>query len=122
MLVPVFSIAKSENKNQVQYVVRLDAHCAPVGPAPVFAYWRMLEKGRDPFALHYGFDGRQSIAERVAVRGPFGLWSVTVTPAELEPHAEINFTRRFDRDWEGRDYCVTLGHPRAVHALKHQGP
>ncbi len=44
-LVPVFSIAKSENKNQVQYVVRLDPQCAPVGPNPVSAYWRMLERG-----------------------------------------------------------------------------
>jgi Domain of unknown function (DUF4833) len=44
-LVPVFSIAKSENKNQVQYVVRVDDHCAPVGPAPMSAYWRMLESG-----------------------------------------------------------------------------
>jgi uncharacterized protein DUF4833 len=43
--VAVFSIAKSENKNQVQYVIRVDDHCAPVGPAPVSAYWRMLEKG-----------------------------------------------------------------------------
>jgi hypothetical protein len=43
--VPVFSIAKSENKNQVQYVVRVDNHCAPSGPAPMSAYWRMLEKG-----------------------------------------------------------------------------
>jgi hypothetical protein len=27
-LVPVFTIAKSENKNQVQYVIRLDDHCS----------------------------------------------------------------------------------------------
>jgi hypothetical protein len=45
MFVPVFSIAKSENKNQVQYVVRLDDRCVPAGPAPLSAYWRMLEKG-----------------------------------------------------------------------------
>ena len=44
-VVPVFSIAKSENKNQVQYVVRLDDRCVPVGPSPVSAYWRMLEQG-----------------------------------------------------------------------------
>jgi hypothetical protein len=44
-VVPVFSIAKSENKNQVQYVVRLDDHCAPWGPEPLSAYWRMLEQG-----------------------------------------------------------------------------
>jgi hypothetical protein len=44
-LVPVFSIAKSENKNQVQYVVQVDDGCVPVGPTPVSAYWRMLESG-----------------------------------------------------------------------------
>jgi hypothetical protein len=44
-LLPVLSIAKSENKNQVQYVVRVDDRCVPVGPAPVSAYWRMLERG-----------------------------------------------------------------------------
>ncbi len=43
--VAVFSIAKSENRNQVQYVVRVDDHCAPVGPDAVSAYWRLLEKG-----------------------------------------------------------------------------
>ncbi|MGO9832594.1 MAG: DUF4833 domain-containing protein [Polyangiaceae bacterium] len=44
-IVAAFSIAKSENKNQVQYVVRVDDHCAPMGPTPVSAYWRMLESG-----------------------------------------------------------------------------
>jgi|HubBroStandDraft_4_1064222.scaffolds.fasta_scaffold79033_2 hypothetical protein len=44
-VVPVFSIAKSENKNQVQYVVRVDDQCAPRGPAPISSYWRMLESG-----------------------------------------------------------------------------
>ena len=45
--VPLFTIAKSENKNQVQYAIRVDEHCAPESGAPVFAYWRMLEKGPD---------------------------------------------------------------------------
>jgi Domain of unknown function (DUF4833) len=44
-VIPLFSIAKSENKNQVQYVVRVDDRCAPAGQAPVTAYWRMLERG-----------------------------------------------------------------------------
>ncbi len=43
--VAAFSIAKSENKNQVQYVVRVDDQCAPMGLTPVSAYWRLLEKG-----------------------------------------------------------------------------
>jgi hypothetical protein len=41
----LFSISKSENKNQVQYAVRVDGGCQPLASAPVVAYWRMLEKG-----------------------------------------------------------------------------
>ena len=41
----VFFVAKSENRNEVHYGVALDASCAPEGPAPVFAYWRMRERG-----------------------------------------------------------------------------
>ena len=44
----VFHIEKSENRNQVHYGIRLDALCVPVGDAPVFAYWRALQ--RDPRA------------------------------------------------------------------------
>jgi hypothetical protein len=41
----VFFVGKSENKNQVHYGIRLDPGCVPVGDAPVFAYWQMLERG-----------------------------------------------------------------------------
>lgn len=41
----LFSISKSENKNEVVYAVHLDESCAPAGDAPVFAFWRMNEKG-----------------------------------------------------------------------------
>lgn len=41
----VFFIEKSENRNQVHYGVHLDETCAPTGRSPVFAYWRMLERG-----------------------------------------------------------------------------
>ena len=41
----VFFVAKSENRNQVHYGVALDGSCTPVGAAPVFAYWRMRERG-----------------------------------------------------------------------------
>ena len=43
--VPLFTIAKSENKNLVQYTVRVDDTCKPTPGAPVYAYWRMLEVG-----------------------------------------------------------------------------
>ena len=41
----LFSISKSENRNEVVYAVHVDSACHPVGAAPVHAYWRMLEKG-----------------------------------------------------------------------------
>jgi hypothetical protein len=43
--VPLFTIGKSQNKNQVQYAVHVDDHCVPVPGAPVYAYWHMLELG-----------------------------------------------------------------------------
>ncbi|HEY3820146.1 MAG TPA: DUF4833 domain-containing protein [Polyangiaceae bacterium] len=43
--VALFVISKSENRNQIQYVVHVDAQCSPVAPSPVDAYWRMLEEG-----------------------------------------------------------------------------
>jgi hypothetical protein len=44
-LTSVFFIAKSENRNQVHYGVRVDANCRPKGKRPVYAYWRDLEDG-----------------------------------------------------------------------------
>jgi hypothetical protein len=41
----VFLIAKSENKNQVHYGLRVDGACAPLGEEPVYAYWRIFERG-----------------------------------------------------------------------------
>lgn len=39
-----FFIARSTNRNQVHYGIRVDENCRPQGPQPVHAYWRMLEK------------------------------------------------------------------------------
>ena len=48
---PLFSISKTENRNYVQFAERLDEACAPVGPAPIYAFWRMmrLAKAREHF-------------------------------------------------------------------------
>jgi hypothetical protein len=43
----LFVIERNKNRNLVQYTLRLDANCNPVGDAPVEAYWRMLEVGPD---------------------------------------------------------------------------
>src|SRR5580704_10308951 len=42
---PLFSISKTENRNYVQFAERLDESCVPMGSAPVYAFWRMLEHG-----------------------------------------------------------------------------
>ena len=47
--VSLFTIGKSQNKNQVQYAVHTDGQCVPVPRAAVFAYWRMLELGPNRF-------------------------------------------------------------------------
>ena len=41
----VFHIAKSDDHNRVDYGVRLDARCQPVGRSPVYAYWHRFEPG-----------------------------------------------------------------------------
>jgi hypothetical protein len=41
----LFTISKSENRNEVVFAIHLDERCAPVGDAPVFPFWRMYEKG-----------------------------------------------------------------------------
>lgn len=76
----VFFIAKSENKNEVHYGIHLGTDCAPEGATPVFAYWRMLEKGpgvTEPLLSReipaYGF-----ASQRVSPRGANG-GSVLVT-------------------------------------------
>jgi len=76
----VFHIAKSENKNQVHYGVRVDRDCHPIGENPVYAYWRMRELGPnstepllDREQPAYGLHERQVVqhtlrADRIRVR------------------------------------------------------
>jgi hypothetical protein len=40
----LFSIAKSDDRNRVDYGMRLGADCAPTGQDPVFPYWREFER------------------------------------------------------------------------------
>ena len=39
----LFFVSKSDDHNRVDYGMRLDDHCAPVGDEPVFPYWREFE-------------------------------------------------------------------------------
>jgi glucoamylase len=70
----------------------------------------LLIEDRQPFTLHFGYDGWQRIADRAAVPLPFGLWGVRLTDAELAGAGELNFTRCFPPGWENVDHCVSLAH------------
>lgn len=41
----LFFIRKTENRNRVDYGLRVDATCLVSGDEPVLPYWRMLERG-----------------------------------------------------------------------------
>ncbi|HEY6451212.1 MAG TPA: glycoside hydrolase family 15 protein [Steroidobacteraceae bacterium] len=98
-------------------------------PAAVW-HWRhevpvaRLEAGRalriedrEPFCLHFGYDGWQQSHDREAEPQLFGLWSVELTVDELDAYSELNFTRRYGSTWEGVDHRVLLGHTALQHAL-----
>lgn len=133
--VPVFSITKSENKNQVQYVVRVDNRCAPVGPAPLSAYWRMLEQGPAQTApilprevQAYGLASQQVIAGDgsggqtraalkalpgrpitvVTARGKDGACYAVATAVIAGAPAHL-FSVYVHLKWDGLDYLLLQG-------------
>jgi hypothetical protein len=72
----VFYIAKSENRNRVDFGIRLDSNCQPRGNEPVFPYWRMLEESPSTLeGLSRGEPRAYGIAEqRVHDRSRHGTW------------------------------------------------
>jgi len=65
----VLLVSKSENKNQVHYGIHLDDSCALSGNTPVYAYWRMLEKGPNATEPLLEREQRAYGIERQDVRG-----------------------------------------------------
>jgi hypothetical protein len=67
----VFYISKSNDKDRVDYGMRLDQHCAPIGDNSVFPYWRELQNA-PPVRSHplkyfqymaYGFSEQRVLAK-----------------------------------------------------------
>jgi len=66
-----FFVAKSQNKNQVHYGVRVDDKtCTPAGNAPVWPYWRMLEKGPNVIEAITSSEQKYFGIDRQEVEGP----------------------------------------------------
>ena len=121
-----------ERKRPVELLRSVEAHFGAPRPAPGWR-WRdeapvwalpagrgLIVEGKQPFTLHFGWDGWQNVQERDASPGDFGLWRVAFEPAELLPHRSLEFTRRRDGRWEGRDHAVRL-HESASQTLRTAG-
>lgn len=72
----LFYVAKSDDRNRVDYGVRLDASCAPIGDAPIHAYWRRFEPGQEPLGDLSFMDRRayDLAHQAVRVREENGSW------------------------------------------------
>jgi hypothetical protein len=67
----VFYIAKSDDRNRVDYGIHLDDHCAPASDQAVFQYWREFENS-PPVRIHglgmletivYGISHQQAVTK-----------------------------------------------------------
>ena len=72
----LFYIAKSDDRNRVDYGASLDSTCAPQGSEPLYSYWRRFEPGQPPLgdlnvldATGYGIEH-----QAVRVREASGSW------------------------------------------------
>jgi hypothetical protein len=72
----IFYISKSDDRNRVDYGVRLDAACLPVGSEPVYAYWHRFEPGQPRYGDLNLMDRRAYAISSQAVRStaPEGSW------------------------------------------------
>src|SRR5258708_30624688 len=79
----VFFISKSDDRNRVDYAMRLDPSCDPVTAEPVFPYWRGVERS-PPLRTHSlgVFQGvAHGIRQQRGVRPP-----PAPRPNRLPPH------------------------------------
>jgi hypothetical protein len=125
-----FFVSKSENKNEVHYGIKLDDRCLPSGGAPVFAYWRMRERGPSataPLLAHerkaYGIASQQVRANTVRV-----VLRALARPVLFESRVDERgrCTVRVLATIQGRaarlhDVYVKLGFPFRVEYLLLQG-
>lgn len=77
----VFVIGKSDDGNQMQYGVHLDAQCALDGKEPVFRYWRELDKGPKALVAPTWFDGFGYGIDKQTVKADKASVTMTIKPA-----------------------------------------
>jgi hypothetical protein len=84
-IVTVFFFNKSDDKNRVDYGLRLDANCAPVGDEPLFPYWRELEHAppEKTHALKFIEYAAYGVADQKMLKRP-GLTEIAVRLRALD--------------------------------------
>jgi len=81
----------------------------------------LLVEDRQPFTLHCGWDGWQSIEDLQAEPLPFGLWGVEIAPDRGIGRSKLNFVRRYGDRWEGNDHAVAFAERVEKATLVHTG-
>lgn len=73
----VFHIAKSDDRNRVDYGIHLDDRCRPVGSQPIYAYWHRFEPGAARYGDLNAFDAQVYgiVRQEVRSRASTGTWT-----------------------------------------------
>lgn len=72
----VFYVTKSDDRNRVDYGIRLDDRCRPDRDQPIFVYWRRFEPGQSRFG-DLSFLDRQAYGitdQRISSSNDGGTW------------------------------------------------
>lgn len=108
-------------KRPIELLKAVEDRYAAATPAAATWFWREqapvfgLPAGRalvieadEPFTLHAGVDGWQAVDEHDSQPLGLGRHGVRLEPGRLTGHTSLEFTRRFESGWEGRDWRVEL--------------
>ncbi len=129
----VFAIGKSDDGNQVQYGLKLDAHCQMAGKEPLFGYWRELDKGPGAPLKSFGFlDGFGYGIEKQSVKSDKTTLIMSIKPAatrvieivsrrEGEKCAATAFTTIASKKAELKMIFVQLSGPMSVSSIQIKG-
>ena len=92
----LFGIAKNTNRNVVEYGIRLDAECKPIGNEPVYAYWHDYEQGPNVYAdLNFIDRTVYSVSrQNVVRRDASGSRVIIVLKAASDRSIAVNISKR----------------------------
>jgi glucoamylase len=100
----------------------------------VSAYWRdglelyqlragasLVVEASQPFVLHVGHDGWQDPIDREADALGFGMYGASIAAETMSGWRAIDFTRRYEGAWEGRDHRIEIVAAPARRLRAHSG-